>query len=85
MAGTVSSVLVILRHSLRLTGQEPPADRIAALEASAKTAGFSPEVFKAILKLKNGGQSFGARETGQLMSAYLDELDKAAQYIDGLQ
>lgn len=84
MAGSISSILVILRHIVRLTGQEPPADKIEAAGLLGKAAGFSPDVFNSVLKLKNGEQSFDAHETEKLMAGYQEAIDKAAKYIDGL-
>ena len=84
MTGSVSSILVVLRHTLRLSGNEPPAGKIQAIEMFGKLANISPDVFITISRIKNGELSASGQDIENLMSEYLSQLDKAVSYIDGL-
>jgi hypothetical protein len=84
MINSISSVLTVFRHTIRLFGKTPPLKKSAALSVFTPLTGIDAVPFLVILQLKDGDRAAGKREMGPLMEQYLRALEKAAAAIDRL-
>jgi predicted nucleotidyltransferase len=84
MTGTISSVLTVLRHVVRLLGKVPPARKRDALPMLAEIAGIDVAVFETVLKMKHGDEKAAENVIDSLMGAYLSEIEKVITLVDDM-
>ncbi|MFH1259763.1 MAG: nucleotidyltransferase domain-containing protein [Elusimicrobiota bacterium] len=82
---SLSAVLVVFRHSLRLFGQTPPLKKIDSLELLAKRIGLDASVFLAVHKMKNGDKEANKIDPDGLMEKYLQQIEKVVEAVDNLK
>ncbi len=81
---SLSAVLVVFRHLLRLLGQTPPLKKIDSLELLAKLIGLDTSVFLSVHKIKNGDKEANKIAPDDLMEKYLQQIEKVVEIVDNL-
>lgn len=84
MIGTISSIVTVSRHVLRLAGDNAPGDRTAAIERLSLRAGFDHAALGTVLALKHGNKEALRRDPIELFEHYINAVEKIADYVDGL-
>ncbi|MBL0349943.1 MAG: hypothetical protein IPP68_06170 [Elusimicrobia bacterium] len=82
MVQSVSGVLVLFRHALRLFGEEPPVKKTDALGALARKVSFDADVVGEILSMKTGVKPAGDPDV--LFDRYLKAIDDVLAAVDAL-
>lgn len=83
LVNSISSILVIFKHVLRLLGEKPPAKKIESLKLLSSKTGINTECFENILKLKNSEKI--TVEINNIAENYLKEVEIIANKVDQLQ
>jgi len=84
MSGSISPVLTVFRHVLRLLGKVPPARKRDALPMLAEFAGVDAAVFEAVLNIKHGDKKAAGNDMSSLMCDYLREIEKVISVVDDM-
>jgi hypothetical protein len=84
IAGSISAVLSVVKHSVRLFGEKTPKNRIEALDVLKSKLGIDPEVFKIALNIKHKDPSVKSVEAEPLFDRYTAELEKIVNAVDNV-
>jgi hypothetical protein len=82
MRASVSSVMVLLRATLRLLGDEPPADSLDVLGRVQARTGIQADVFRQILHDARGESRIAPEAVNELVSGYLAGVGELVGYLD---
>lgn len=82
LAGTVSSVLVLLRGALRLAGKSVPEHDQAVVAAAAELVGFDVAAFEWPLAARTGKRPGKLRPRDPRAAEYVRAVGKLAQWVD---
>ncbi|MBN1824549.1 MAG: hypothetical protein JW803_09550 [Endomicrobiales bacterium] len=85
LINSVTTFLIIFRYVLKLTGQEPPAKRLDALEILSKKVVFDPSPFATIFAMKQGDKEALKNDAEPLTEKYLAEIEKVVDFVDKMQ
>jgi len=84
LAGTISSILVILKHVVKLSGDKMPEKKIDAPDILSKRCGVNPEIFKGIYAIKHGYADIRKFRPEEIFKEYLVQIEKVVSYLDSL-
>ena len=84
MADSVPTFATLFRHALILTGDSPPVKKREIFRAAAERFQLSGKPFEALLDFREGTQRLDDREIGPIFEDYLNQITKAAEYVDRL-
>jgi predicted nucleotidyltransferase len=84
MAASISPVMVIFRHVVRLFGKEPPLKKQEALKVLAGLSGIGISVFETIQRIKHGEEKIRNLNIDSVMSEYLKEIEKIISLVDAM-
>jgi predicted nucleotidyltransferase len=76
------TVLAVLRATLRLHGETPPADALAVCDRVASVAGFDSVPFKRVVEHVRGDSRLSPRETGPLLASYVEGVERLVRHLD---
>jgi predicted nucleotidyltransferase len=76
--------LTLFRTALRLASEEVPRPPEAVLSAAARRVGFDAAPFLEVLKARQGGGKFEPAGDGSVVEGYLDGVERATVWLDGL-
>lgn len=82
LMNSISPVLVVFRHVVRLFGQVPPDKKMEALDVLSNHIGFSPEVFVIIVRMKQGERVVGKADIEKIMAEYVTQIEKVVNFVD---
>jgi predicted nucleotidyltransferase len=85
LINSVSTFLLLFRHTIRLFGGTPPLKRLDALKILAEKTGLNPSVFVTIFNMKQGDREALKKDPEPLMEEYLKEIEKIVDAVDKLQ
>lgn len=85
MIASISTFLIVSRHTIRLLGETPPQKRLDALNILANRIGLDPGPFITIFKMKQGDKETLKLDMDNLMEKYLVEIEKIVDFIDNLE
>jgi len=83
LISSISTFLVLFRTVIRLSGQNPPAKKLDALNMLASQAKINIEPFITVSSLKEGVKEAQKADMEALFSAYLNEIEKVIDFVDG--
>ena len=84
LSASAGSMMVVIRSTLRLTGEEPPADSSALLDRVEAVTGLAPEhidVFRRVLGHARG-TSIPRGEVSAAVEGYLDAVAALVEYVN---
>ena len=84
MTGSISSFVALFRAALRLTRAEVPREQEAVVSAVAARAGFDPAPMLRALAARASGEGLVAGAEDPLVVGYLEGVDRASAWLDGL-
>ena len=84
MAGSISPVLSVVKHSVRLFGEKTPKSRLEALEVLKSKLGIDPEIFITALNIKHKDPSVKSVKAEPLFDRYTAELEKIVNAVDNI-
>jgi uncharacterized protein (UPF0335 family) len=84
MINTISPVMAVSRHILRLAGENPSLKKAPAMERLARRAGFDYNALGAVLALKQGDEGAQRCEPEMLFENYINAVEKIADFVDKL-
>jgi hypothetical protein len=76
------SIMTLLRASLRLTGEEPPAESRAVIDRVEAASGINATTFRRVLGHARGEAIVGESEAVSLASDYLTSVGKLVNWVD---
>jgi hypothetical protein len=76
-----SSILVIFRALVRLTGNVPPRDRMALISSVASRAGFDGTGFEKVESMLKGNQ-LGDADTASTLASYVQGMEALVAHLD---
>ncbi|GAB4250915.1 MAG: hypothetical protein Kow00109_26720 [Acidobacteriota bacterium] len=79
---SLSSILVLARAALRLTGGEAPRDKMEALRRLAAHVDFATRPFETVFRLKEGSLKPREVDAENLFAEYLHSVEQLADGID---
>ena len=82
IADSLSTIMVLFRAVLRLTGEEPPTDQAAVAERVAKVAGFDAAPFVRTAHHVRGAKKIAPTEAGALLAQYLTGVERLDAFLD---
>ncbi|HOW28262.1 MAG TPA: nucleotidyltransferase domain-containing protein [Elusimicrobiota bacterium] len=82
MGKSVSVFSVLLRHTLRLFGEEPPLPKEEAIARLAQKVPFDPQALGDVLSLKSTGKP--PRPPAEMWARYMDALKAIIDAVDNL-
>ncbi|HYK83668.1 MAG TPA: hypothetical protein VEU55_11045 [Gemmatimonadales bacterium] len=81
IAGSTAGFFTMLRATLRLAGQTPPAGPQALVRAAGTLVGFAPETLAALVTHATGGAVLRLAADDPLPATYLDVLARTADFV----
>ena len=85
IGGSTGGFFTMLRATLRLAGQTPPAEPDALVRAAGALVGFAPEGLAALVAHATGARALTLASAGDpLPAAYLDAVTRTAEYMNRL-
>lgn len=80
MLGSISSILVLFRNIVRLSGKTPPSKKVDALNVIEQQVKVDTEPFITILKMKDGEKQ--RQNIESLFEAYINQIEKVVDFVD---
>ncbi|MEI8218232.1 MAG: hypothetical protein WCG51_04210 [Elusimicrobiota bacterium] len=84
MIATISPVIAVSRHIMRLVGEPIPGDKVQAMERLAHLAGFEYAALGAVVALKKGDADALRADPAVLFENYINAVGKLADFVDKL-
>ncbi|MCB4791093.1 MAG: hypothetical protein LHV68_04315 [Elusimicrobia bacterium] len=84
MIGSISSFLILLKHSIKLLGGKPPKKKLDALEVLSEKTGLNKKVFLDIINMKNGDKAALSADMDRTMIEYMQEIEKIVAVVNNL-
>ncbi|MBN1622192.1 MAG: nucleotidyltransferase domain-containing protein [Endomicrobiales bacterium] len=81
---SISTILILFKHTIRLLGAVPPQKKMEALEVISEKTGINQDVFINVMKMKQGDKEALKLETDGVMQEYLHEIEKIVDIVDNL-
>jgi predicted nucleotidyltransferase len=81
---SVSTLLVLFRTVLRLSGDAVPRSAEEVVQATSSRVGFAPEPLLEILRARRSGEALQPAADDPLVDGYLEAVARTVGYIDGL-
>lgn len=86
MSDSLASFAALFRSVLILHGEEPQVSKVDSVHATVKLLGLKAAPFERILELRGKGRlKLAEADADSLFSAYMDEIERVIQAVDGLQ
>jgi hypothetical protein len=82
VADSLSTIMVLFRAVLRLTGEQPAGDNAAIATRVAKVVGFDPSPFIMASRHRRGEASIPSAEAGTVLATYLSGIERLDAYLD---
>jgi hypothetical protein len=82
LEGSASSIMAILRASLRLAGEEPPAESRAVLDRVEVVTGIPSTAFRRVLGHSRGDSKVSDADAPSLTADYLASMGKLVSWVD---
>jgi hypothetical protein len=82
LEGSASSVMTLLRSSLRLAGEEPPAESNAVIDRVEVVTGIPGSAFRRMLGHSRGDAKVSDADAPSLTSDYLGAVGKLVHWVD---
>ena len=79
---SASTIMVIFRALLRLSGEEPPRENQPLVRQAAGKVGFDPAPFLAVLRHKQGEEAIRAADAPRILQGYLAGVGQLLTYLD---
>jgi hypothetical protein len=79
---SVSTILVLLRATLRLVGEEPPTDSAAVLERVKVRTGIAVDSLRTVLDHARGGKKMEASAVFAVAEGYLGAVTELVRFLD---
>jgi hypothetical protein len=83
IVASAGGFFTMLRATLRLAGQTPPADAASLVRAAGALIGFPPDALAPLIAHATGGETL-RRAAESLATAYLDAVARTAQFVNRL-
>ncbi len=83
LEASASSMLVLLRATLRLNGEEPPADSLEAMERVRARTGIDVGAMVQVLRHQRGTARIDAADATRVMAQYLAVAQGLVRHLDG--
>jgi hypothetical protein len=80
--GSASSILALLRATLRLAGEEPPAESAAALDRVQVVTGINTATFRRVLGHSRGEAKVKEADATSLTANYLASVSELVVWVD---
>jgi len=84
LTGSISSFLVLFKHTVKLLGEAQPVMKIDSLNVLSKRTGLRPDVFTNIYKMKHGDKQIQKLDPEKLMEEYMLEIEKVITVVDNI-
>ena len=84
MLESLPTFATLFRHALVAAGTAAPTPKREIFQAAAGRFGVGPEPFMKLLEVREGKRAAPTAETRQWFGAYLAEIRKVSQAVDGL-
>jgi hypothetical protein len=82
MENSASSIMALLRATLRLAGEEPPAESSAALDRIQAVTGINVSTFRRVLGHARGTAKIGEPDAAAVTSDYLASVAELVSWVD---
>ena len=82
LEGSAASIMTLLRASLRLAGEEPPAESGAVIERVEAVSGISAAAFRRVLGHSRGDAKVSAADAPSLTADYLTAVRRLVEWVD---
>ncbi len=82
LEGSASSIMTLLRASLRLAGEEPPAESSAVIDRVEVVTGIPATAFRRVLGHSRGDSKVSEADAPILTADYLASVGKLVQWVD---
>ena len=82
LEGSAASIMTLLRASLRLAGEEPPAESGAVIERVEAVSGISAAAFRRVLGHSRGDAKVSEADAPSLTADYLTAVRKLVEWVD---
>lgn len=82
LADSASTMLVLLRAALRLSGEDPPADSFAMLDRVQARTGLNVEVFRRVVRHRRGEAKLEGEAAVRTAEEYLAGATALARWVD---
>lgn len=82
ITASLSTIMVLFRATLRLKGEQPPADNVALAERVATLGGFNAGPFARAVLHQRGEQKIDSNEAGAVLAQYLAGVERLDAYLD---
>jgi hypothetical protein len=82
---SVTSIMVLLRATLRLMSEEPPADSAVMLERAKSRTGIDVDAFHAVLDHVRGTKKIETAAVFGLAEGYLGAVTGLVRFLDGYE
>lgn len=80
--GSASSIMALLRATLRLAGEEPPAESLAVLERIEVITGINAGTFRRVLGHSRGDARVKESDAASVSSNYLASVAELVRWVD---
>ncbi|EFK95037.1 protein containing Nucleotidyltransferase domain [sediment metagenome] len=84
LVGSLSAVLTVFRHVLKLLAVEPPVKKLDALNILSEKLDIDKSVFITIHEIKNGNKAAAKVSMDILMEKYVTEIEKIIEKVDNI-
>jgi len=82
LEGSAASIMTLLRSSLRLAGEEPPAESGAVIDRVETVTGISPAAFRRVLGHSRGDAKVSEADAPSLTEDYLTAVRRLVEWVD---
>jgi hypothetical protein len=82
LEGSTASIMTLLRSSLRLAGEEPPAESGAVVERVESVTGISASAFRRVLGHSRGDARVSDADAQSLTADYLTGVRRLVEWVD---
>ena len=79
---SASSIMALLRATLRLAGEEPPAESSAALDRIEVVTGIKVATFRRVLGHSRGTAKIGESDASSVTANYLSSVAELVKWVD---
>jgi hypothetical protein len=82
IASSLSTMMVLFRAVLRLSGEKPDLDNAALAERVGSRAGFDAAPFVRAVQHVRGERKLDASEAGGALAGYISGIERLQRYLD---
>jgi len=84
LVDSISSFLVLFKHTAKLLGRTPPKKKIDALDALSEKTGLKKQVFLDVFNMKHGDKNALNLNMEKVMMEYMIEIEKIVKIVNDL-